>query len=150
MKTFAERLRYAKQQAGMQQITLAQKVGCSKSAISQYLSGTIYPKKDVVERLANALGVTPEFLEGTEPEKPVPLPPKLSVKVAAECIGINPARLRQALRCKSLGIGCKDFNIGCAFPPIEEDGRWEFDIWTHKLREYVGAARFNEFFGIVP
>lgn len=37
--TFAERLKYAMEQADMSQSALSEKAGASKAAISQYLSG---------------------------------------------------------------------------------------------------------------
>ena len=37
--TFAERLKYAMEQANMSQSALSEKAGASKAAISQYLSG---------------------------------------------------------------------------------------------------------------
>ena len=39
METFAKRLKYAMDQAGLKQAGLAEKSGAPRSAISQYLSG---------------------------------------------------------------------------------------------------------------
>lgn len=41
--TFAERLKYAMEQANMSQSALSEKAGASKAAISQYLSGKNTP-----------------------------------------------------------------------------------------------------------
>ena len=43
MKTFAERLKYAMGEAGLNQSTLSERTGASKAAISQYLSGKNTP-----------------------------------------------------------------------------------------------------------
>lgn len=44
MTTFAERLKYAMEQANMSQSALSEQAGASKAAISQYLSGKNTPR----------------------------------------------------------------------------------------------------------
>ena len=43
MTTFAERLKYAMEQADLKQSALSEQAGISKAAISQYLSGKNTP-----------------------------------------------------------------------------------------------------------
>lgn len=62
--TFAERLKYAMEQANMSQSALSEKAGASKAAISQYLSGKNTPGPERVKALADATGTTFEFLMG--------------------------------------------------------------------------------------
>ena len=45
--TFAERLKYAMEQADMSQSALSEKAGASKAAISQYLSGKNTPSVNI-------------------------------------------------------------------------------------------------------
>lgn len=52
--TFAERLKYAMEQADMSQSALSEKAGASKAAISQYLSGKNTPGPERVKALADA------------------------------------------------------------------------------------------------
>ena len=58
MKTFAERLKYAMGESGLNQSTLSERTGASKAAISQYLSGKNTPGPERVKALADATGVS--------------------------------------------------------------------------------------------
>ena len=64
--TFAERLKYAMEQADMSQSALSEKAGASKAAISQYLSGKNTPGPERVKALADATGVSFDYLMGYE------------------------------------------------------------------------------------
>ena len=57
MNTFAERLKYAMEQADMSQSALSEKARASKAAISQYLSGKNAPSVNKIKALADATGV---------------------------------------------------------------------------------------------
>ena len=73
MKTILKtstRLRIALNKNRMKQIELSEKTGIPKSAISQYLSGKVNPKQDKIYLMANALGVTENWLMGIEEERP--------------------------------------------------------------------------------
>ena len=70
--TFQKRLTQAMEQAGAKQVDLVrmaaergQKLG--KSQVSQYVSGKVTPRPDVLELLAGLLGVTPDWLSGKAP-----------------------------------------------------------------------------------
>lgn len=64
--------------SGMTQADLARATGIDRGSISLYLNGKYNPKADKLRRLAAALGVTPEWLSGIEPESAaapsIPLP----------------------------------------------------------------------------
>lgn len=53
---------------GLDQSELASRVGLSKSSISRILSGAQEPKLGLAYELANALGVTLDYLVGDSPE----------------------------------------------------------------------------------
>ena len=84
MTTFAERLKNAMEQASMSQSALSEQAGASKAAISQYLSGKNTPGPDRIKALADATGVSFDYLMGYG-AAPVAEPPikKISVKEAA-------------------------------------------------------------------
>ena len=65
--TFAKRLKYAMDQAGLKQAGLAEKSSAPRSAISQYLSGRNIPGPERMRALAEATGVSLGFLTGEPP-----------------------------------------------------------------------------------
>ena len=90
MNTFAERLKYAMEQADLKQSALSEQAGISKAAISQYLSGKNTPNQERIKALADVTGVTFDFLMGYGAAPVTDAPPpvkKISVKEAARCMG---------------------------------------------------------------
>ena len=86
MKNFSEGLKYAMAQANMSQSALSEKSGCSKAAISQYLSGKNTPGPAKVKGLADALGVSVEYLMGFEVppvKEPAPSITRIGTRQAA-------------------------------------------------------------------
>lgn len=75
MKTFAERLKYYMDEAGMKQTELVEKSQISKSTISEYLSGSYEPKQRNIYKLAVALGIKPSQLMGIGGPRIVKMPP---------------------------------------------------------------------------
>jgi transcriptional regulator with XRE-family HTH domain len=65
------RLAQALGEAGLTQAELARRSGIDRSSISLYLSGRYCPKADKLLRLAQALGVSPQWLSGGEEEPEV-------------------------------------------------------------------------------
>lgn len=64
---FKERLRDKRIEAGMLQRDLAEKAGVTTRTIQNYELGTRRPQHtEVVQRLAEALGTTPDYLMGME------------------------------------------------------------------------------------
>lgn len=60
--SFASRLRQAREQAGLTQLELAEKLGVTKSAIGNYENGVSSPKWDVLVQIFDVLHVEPNFL----------------------------------------------------------------------------------------
>lgn len=142
MKTFAERLKFAMAEANLNQSTLSEKSGASKAAISQYLSGKNTPGPDRVKVFADITGTTFDFLMGyTEaPAKNQPIPvKKITTDEAARCLG----KSRQFIR---IGLQRGLLPFGNAVPGV--GGSWNYYINPTKFKDYVGADRFNEFFGL--
>lgn len=146
MNVFAERLKTAMVEAGLSQVMLAEKSGCSTASISQYIHGKNHPTPEKVQALARAVGVTVDYLLGNaaegSAEKKFTIPP-----------GMKPITLRQASACLHMadknvkeGISNGTLPIGRVIRLAGKKAR--ILITPEKLREEVGAARFNEFFGI--
>lgn len=140
MTAFAERLKYAMEQADMSQSALSEKAGASKAAISQYLSGKNTPGPERVKALADATGVTFDYLMGYG-TAPVAEPPvkKIGVKEAARCMGKSDQFIR-------IGLQRGLLPFGNAVPGTGNN--WNYYINPAKFREYIGAERFNDFFGL--
>ena len=86
METFAKRLKYAMDQAGLKQEGLAENSGAPRSAISQYLSGRNIPGPERMRALADATNVSLGFLTGEEKPPTATEPPpvkKISTAAAA-------------------------------------------------------------------
>lgn len=64
MKELAKRLEMALNYRGLKPIDLSRKTGIGKSSISQYLSGEYNPKQTNIYKMADALGVDPDWLNG--------------------------------------------------------------------------------------
>ena len=142
MKTFADRLKTAMGEAGLTQSGLSEKTGASKAAISQYLSGKNTPGPDRVKALADATGVSFDFLMGyTDTTGKVEASPvkKITVKAAARCLGKSDQFVR-------IGLQRGRLPFGDAVPGTGD--KWSYYINPVKFRDYVGADRFNEFFGL--
>ena len=60
--SFASRLRQTREQAGLTQLELAEKLGVTKSAVGNYKNGVSSPKWDVLVRIFDVLHVEPNFL----------------------------------------------------------------------------------------
>lgn len=138
--TFAERLKNAMEQANVSQSDLSRRTGASKAAISQYLSGKNTPNMERIAALANATGVTLDYLIGYG-AAPVAEPPikKISVKEAARCMGKSDQFVR-------IGLQRGLLPFGNAVPGTGNN--WNYYINPTKFREYVGAEVFNSFFGL--
>ena len=138
MTTFAERLKNAMEQANMSQSALSEQAGASKAAISQYLSGKNTPGPDRIKALADATGVSFDYLMGYG-AAPVAEPPikKISVKEAARCMGKSDQFVRIGLQRGLLPFGNAVPGTGAC---------WNYYINPTKFRDYVGADQFNSFF----
>lgn len=143
MKTFAERLKFAMSEAKLNQLALSEKSGASKAAISQYLSGKNTPGPDRVQALADATGVSFGFLMGFESltgerNARSPADVKITFVKACRCLQKSEDSIR-----KLMMEGC---DFGKAVPG--SGGRLNYIFFPGKFREYVGAERFDSFFGL--
>lgn len=138
--TFAERLKNAMEQANVSQSDLSRRTGASKAAISQYLSGKNTPNMERIAALANATGVTLDYLigYGTAPDTEPPVK-KISVKEAARCMGKSDQFVRIGLQRGLLPFGRAVPGTGTC---------WNYYINPAKFKEFVGAEQFNTFFGL--
>lgn len=67
--TTGQRIKQLRIEKGMTQEMLGEKVGVKKAAIYKYENGLVVNlKRDVIEKLANVLGVSPSFLMGLDDE----------------------------------------------------------------------------------
>lgn len=138
-ETFASRLRVAMIGAGLNQAELAARSGASRAAISQYLSGRNIPTIDRMKALADATGVSFDYLFGFGEEKKTDYTlRKISTKDAAKCLGKSEQFVRVGLQ-----RGYLDF--GVAVPGTGT--RWNYDIRPEKLRAYAGSELFDAYFG---
>lgn len=140
--TLAERLQSAMKLANMTQAELAAQAGASRAAISQYLSGKNVPNMDRIKALADATGVTFDYLigYGVAPDTEAPLK-KISVKEAARCMGKSDQFVRIGLQRGLLPFG----------RAVPGTGRcWNYYINPDKFKEFVGVEQFNAFFGVAP
>lgn len=140
MTTFAKRLKNAMEQANMSQSALSEQAGASKAAISQYLSGKNTPGPDRIKALADATGVSFDYLMGYG-AAPVAEPPikKITTADAARCLG----KSKQFVR---IGLQRGLLPFGNAVPGV--GGSYNYYINPAKFREYVGAEQFDAFFGL--
>ena len=67
MANMGTNIKNCREKIGMTQEQLAERIGKTRSAVSQYESGKIVPRMGVVEDLANALMVNKNEIIGTEP-----------------------------------------------------------------------------------
>ncbi len=143
MKNFSDFLKDAMAQANMSQSALSEKSGCSKAAISQYLSGKNTPGPVKMKALADALGVSADSLLESE----VPVPQQGAINLAD--VKITFVKGCRCLR-KSEDSVRKLMMDGCDFGKAVQGtgGRLNYIFYPAKLRELVGPERFDSFFGL--
>jgi transcriptional regulator with XRE-family HTH domain len=61
--TFSEKLRLARESAGLKQETLGERAGVSRRSINAYENAGIVPRANVLRALAQELGVSVEYLK---------------------------------------------------------------------------------------
>lgn len=139
-KAFVNRLRAAMDRAELKQAQLAEKIGAPRSAMSQYLAGKNLPGEERLAAMAQALGCSVGFLRGEEPDEAAErLPPRknISTAAAARCLGKSNQFVRVGLQSGRLPIGAAVPGGG---------SRFNYYISPSRLREFVGAERFDSFF----
>lgn len=135
---FAEKLRNAMQELGLNQAQVCGLTGKSKGSISQYLSSKQIPSEKVQSEIATSLGLSSDYFMKSD-EKVCVLPalevrdkviPKLEIEKAAELLQISHITVRKGLQ---QGV----------FP-------WGYAIHTSANRwvYFINAKRFAEIEGI--
>ena len=124
---FKDKLRRVMFDLCISQTDFSKITGCSRSAVSQYLSGKNIPPKRKRDKIAESLGLGCGYFDDDE-EDPLPKStiPRLSVTEAANMLGIHNTTLRMGLR---QGV----FPWGYAIQTSED--RWVY---------FINARRFAE------
>ncbi len=143
---FAERLKQAMYSGNLNQVDLANAVGASKAAVSQYLSGKNMPTENRIKALADVVGVSVDFLVGED------LHNNSESDVVHKRFEDVKITFVQACRClrKSEDTVRTMMLEGCDFgKAVQGKGRrLNYVFYTAKFRDCVGVERFNDFFGI--
>ena len=129
--SFAENLKKAMNEAGINQKRLQELTGLSKSGISQYCSGKVKPGKDAMQMIADALNVPVDKLNESVIPTAIVTGNTMTVEEAARLMGVGRQFIREGLKRGSLPIG-----TAVLFP-------------SGKYRYYISTARFTEFTGLV-
>lgn len=135
---FAEKLKKAMQELGLNQRQVVTLTGKSKGSVSQYLSGKQIPSPDAQSAMAVSLGLDADYFTKDD-ERLVILPasevrdgkiPRLLPEVAATYLGMDKATVRKGLQ---QGV----------FP-------WGYAVQTseHRWAYFINARRFAEVEGI--
>ncbi len=74
--TIGERIYSLRQELDIKQKELAEKVGITEATLSRYENGKRTPGSDIAAKLAQALGVTADYLLGNDESKTIPEPAK--------------------------------------------------------------------------
>ena len=143
-KDFARRLKLAMASTNINQKELAEASGCSRAAVSNYCTGSSFPDEESLNALAEALGVRPTFLRGEDihvesKDRPMRFSDvKITLSSACKCLRKSEKSIRQLMI------------QGCEFGrAVQGTGsHLNYIFFPGKFREYVGAERFDEFFGL--
>lgn len=103
---FSKNLRHLRQQKGLSQDDLCLKIGCSKSALSQYERGSSEPTLHVIDSIVRYFGVDFDSLTHKDLEtQPIVEEAKPSYNTEFDRLRFENETLRQALR--EIGKGMK-------------------------------------------
>lgn len=138
--TFAARLRAAMNDADINQTELAARAGVSKASVSQYLAGRTVPGVDYTKALADATGVSFDYLigYGEGPKEMVSAARKIRIKDAARAMGKSEQFIRVGLQRGLLPFGAAVPGAG---------GKWSYYISPGKFKDYIGEDSFRDYFG---
>lgn len=129
--SFANNLKTAMKHADMTAQRLAESLEINKSSVSQYLSDKNIPRKETLEKIANILHVTVDYLVNGDPviyEQETKRYRNVPIQVAAVRLGVGPQAVRQALK-----QGVAPFGFA-----IENGSKCMYHISEKKLDEYIG------------
>lgn len=126
--SFASNLKAAMAAKNISQAELADLSGISKSGISQYLSGKFQPKEKIINKLAEALDCTANYLMYEEDDEPGTN--NVSVEQAAKILGVSQQFVRIALQQGILPIG----------RAVKMSSKYTYQISLKKLNDYMNNA----------
>ena len=131
---FPKNLKSVMDDRNMTQTQLSALTGVSKSGISQYLAGKVVPKANVIQKLADALETSVDFLMGDNPVMDTdangePMK-KVTVEAAAKALGKSEQFIRVSLQRATAPFG---------FAVHMPSGKWSYHISPKKFAEYIGA-----------
>jgi len=131
---FPKNLKSVMDDRNMTQTQLSALTGVSKSGISQYLAGKVVPKANVIQKLADALETSVDFLMGDNPVMDTdangePMK-KVTVETAAKALGKSEQFIRVSLQRATAPFG---------FAVHMPSGKWSYHISPKKFAEYIGA-----------
>jgi len=133
--SFANNLKTAMEQRNMSQSELCALAGVGKSSISQYLSGKNIPKPAVMQKLADALETSVEYLKSENVSPDVNIMGQalknVPVEQAAKLLGKSKQFVRVSLQ---RGIAPFGFAV-----KVSGD-KWSYHISPRKLNEYMGGV----------
>lgn len=128
---FAKKLDFLMSERQLNQKQLAEAIGKSKSAVSQYLSGQAVPRKTVIEKIAEALDCTVEWLLDNEEAVSDNVGVRnVTVAQCAQILGKSQQFVRVGLQ-----QGTAPFGYA-----VRTKNRYSYHISRKKLMEYVGEA----------
>jgi transcriptional regulator with XRE-family HTH domain len=137
---FGENLALAMHRREITQKELAALTGISKSGISQYLSGKQHPRAGKVQKFADALETTAEFLTGETPNDARPALPRfeafrnVSIEDAARILGKSKNFVRIALQ---RGVAPFGFAVKIS------GNKYSYHISPRKLEHYIQGEGVN-------
>ena len=130
---FSKNLKAVMDERNMTQARLSTMTGVGKSGISQYLSGKNTPKAAVVQKLADALETSADYLlrenVETDPASNGESGKKVTVAMAARRMGKSEQFVRIALQRANAPFG---------FAIRMPSGKWSYHISPKKFADYVG------------
>lgn len=125
---FNEELEKALKEQGINQSQLAQLLGCSKSSVSQWVSGMVTPTARKRERIATALGIAPDAFISEKDKRP-PKIERMSCTEAARLLSVSPRTLQMGLQ-----QGVFPWGYGIHMP----SGKWTYVINGERFRALEG------------
>lgn len=127
--SFSERLKKAMSERQMNQAELSALTGIGKSSISQYLSGKNEPKDSAIQKMADALDCSVDYLKGLiEDGKADIIERNIPIMKAAKLMNKSPQFIRVGLQRGILPFG----------HAVKMSSKWSYYISPKKFYEYTG------------
>lgn len=135
---FSEKLKAAMQQLGITQSQVTGMTGCSKAAVSLYLSGKSVPPPDKQRSIAASLGLNPEYFGHDEIPKAVIAPKKIREGAIKQLLVTDAAKL-MSMNAETVRKGLQQGVFPWGYAIKTSANRWTY---------FINAARFAEIEGV--